>query len=352
MKQRLSRAAPVRVGVIGTGWVATSRHIPALRADRRASLEAVLDPNQEKSDATARRFGISGAFHDLDLFLAEPLDVVSICTPPTTHAELIRAALQAGKHVLVEKPMTMTSEEGRELETLADESGLIVCPTHNFLFSRSMLRAKSLLTSGKAGDVESAMGIQLSSWRRRLPTWFSSLPGGLFFDEAPHLLYLMRYALGDLSVESAWLGSNDGPPRSERIEARLLGDRGNAYLTMWSGAPLSEWLLVLFCTRAVLVVDIFRDILINLPPEHGHGSRDVVGQVLRGTSQMWSGMWSSGMRLMRGTLLYGHDVLIRQFLDAVITGGPPPVTARDGYEVVALMEDILSRGHDRVEDNG
>jgi len=352
MKQRLSRAAPVRVGVIGTGWVATSRHIPALRADRRASLEAVLDPNQEKSDATARRFGISGAFHDLDLFLAEPLDVVSICTPPTTHAELIRAALQAGKHVLVEKPMTMTSEEGRELETLADESGLIVCPTHNFLFSRSMLRAKSLLTSGKAGDVESAMGIQLSSWRRRLPTWFSSLPGGLFFDEAPHLLYLMRYALGDLSVESAWLGSNDGPPRSERIEARLLGDRGNAYLTMWSGAPLSEWLLVLFCTRAVLVVDIFRDILINLPPEHGHGSRDVVGQVLRGTSQMWSGMWSSGMRLMRGTLLYGHDVLIRQFLDAVITGGPPPVTARDGYEVVALMEDILSRAHDPAEANG
>ena len=53
MKQLLPRGAPVRVGVIGTGWVATSRHIPALRADRRASLDAVLDPNQEKADATA-----------------------------------------------------------------------------------------------------------------------------------------------------------------------------------------------------------------------------------------------------------------------------------------------------------
>ena len=235
MKQLLPRGAPVRVGVIGTGWVATSRHIPALRADRRASLDAVLDPNQEKADATASRFGVSRSFHDLDLFLAEPLDVVSICTPPTTHAELVRAALQAGKHVLVEKPMTMTSEEGRGLEALADESGLILCPTHNFLFSRSMARAKSILTSGKAGDVESAMGIQLSSWRRRLPTWFNGLPGGLFFDEAPHLLYLMRYALGDLSVESAWLDSNDGPQPSERIEARLKGDRGSAVRRFRSG---------------------------------------------------------------------------------------------------------------------
>jgi predicted dehydrogenase len=177
---------------MGTGWVATARHIPAFKRDRRARIVAVFDRDDAKAKNVARQFKAPQHSNNLDDFLRTPIAAVAICTPPMTHAEAIEAALQAGKHVLVEKPMTLTANEGRALEALANEKGLLLCPSHNFLFSHSVRKVEALLRNGEAGTVQWAMGIQLSSWRRRLPTWYGTLPGGLFFDEAPHLLYLMQ----------------------------------------------------------------------------------------------------------------------------------------------------------------
>jgi predicted dehydrogenase len=207
-----------------------------------------------------------------------------------------------------------------------------------------MERAKELMARGELGEVQWALGFQTSSWRRRLPTWFHDLPGGLFFDEAPHLLYLMGHFLGELQVESSWrdaTGSQNAP--SERVEARLQGEKAGGHLSIWFGAPTSEWLLVVFCTDGTLVLDLFRDLLVHLPPEKGHGPRDVVGSVLRGSLQAWGGIASSGARYLRGRQFYGHDLLVRRFIDALVEGSEPPVTAREGWGVVGIMEEILRR---------
>lgn len=330
----------IRVGIIGTGWVATARHIPSYQRDRRAKTVAILDRDGNRANSVAKKFGIPSSFNSLDDFLKEPLDVVSICTPPQVHAPIVEAVIDAGKHVLVEKPMTMTSEEGRHLEYLSDESGLTVCPAHNFKFSRSARKAESLLANGQAGEVQSAMGVQLSSWQRRLPNWYGELPGGLFFDEAPHLLYLMRHFLGDLNVEQAWQTGEPGD-LSHRMEARLQGKQGASYLTMWFGAPFSEWVLILFCSNAVLVLDLFRDVLVHLPPEKGHNATDVLKTSLKGTFGFWNGIGASGFRSIRKQFLFGHDLLIKEFLDAVIEKKDSPVSTKEGWEVVSLIEDIL-----------
>lgn len=68
----------------------------------------------------------------------------------------------------------------------------------------------------------------------------------------------------------------------------------------------------------------------------------VVGAVMRGSLQVWGGMASSGIRHSTGRLYYGHDTLVRRFIDSLLDGSSPPVTPRDGWEVVGLMEDILS----------
>ena len=332
-----------RVGVVGGGWVATARHIPVYERDGLATVEALLDPDQHKGESTVRRFGIPHYYDRLDEFLHDHLDVVSVCTPPWAHAQVVEAALRAGKHVLVEKPMTLTSEEGRSLEALAHEKGVVLCPAHNFLFSRSMQRAEAMLHKGKAGEIQWAMGLQLSSSRRRLPAWFEKLPGGLFFDEAPHILYLMRHYLGDLHVEQAWrTGNGNGSNyETERLEARLQGARGVGTLNMWFGAPFSEWLFILFCSRAVLVLDLFRDIFIYLPPEKAHNATDILRSSALGSLHLWRGIISSGIRQSLGQLFYGHDMLIHRFLNAAVNGGEPPVSARDGWEVISLMEEIL-----------
>ena len=340
---------PVRVGVIGAGWVAQDCHIPAFKRNRLSNVTVLLDRNIDRAEVMAGKFRIPRFVDRLDDFLGEPLDVVSICTPPQEHAPLIEASLRAGKHVLVEKPMTLTSEEGRSQALLASKSGLLLCPAHSFLFSRSVLRAKSALEAGKAGETKWAMGLQLSSWRRRLPTWFNDLPGGLFFDEVPHFLYLMRYFLGELNIEQAWLhadGTDSAP--DERMEVRLKGTQGNGQLTMWTGSPFSEWLFVLFCSRSVLVLDLFRDILIKLPPEKAHRAMDVLKFSSGSTLQMWKEIGVSGLRFARHRLLYGHDQLVNLFLESAVNGEKPPVTAQDGIEVVALAEEILSRSSGKV----
>lgn len=332
--------------MIGAGWVATARHLPCFKRDERAEIIALFDPQEAKAVETARRFKIPSAVSELDELLDLPMDAVVVCTPPHKHAAIVGQALQAGKHVLIEKPMTLTSEEGRMIEREALERGRYVVPAHNFLQARATRRADALLASGRAGAVHSAIGVQLSSWHRRLPTWFDELPGGLFFDEAPHLIYLMRHYLGELQVEGAWrssqkLGQSLQPV--ERTEARLSGQSGSGSLLMWTGAPVSEWYLLLLCSKRLLAIDLFRDILIDLPPERAHNTRDVLGTSLRSTVQFWIGTAASGLRFGRGKLYYGHDVLVQRFLDAIVDGAPPPSTARDGWKVVNTIEQVLAQ---------
>ena len=339
----------VRVGVVGAGWVATDRYLPALGRTRGADVVAVCSQSGADAENAAERFGVARSFERLDVFLEEPLDAVVVCTPPGTHASVVESALRADKHVLVEKPMTLTAEEGQGLQELAAERGLVLCPAHNFLFSRSAARAEKALRSGEAGDVQGAIGLQLSSPRRRLPSWYEDLPGGLFFDEAPHLLYLMRRFLGELTVEDAWHSQPTGSSDVfERREARLKGEHGEGQMSVWLGSPLSEWLLALICSRKVLVLDLFRDVLITLPGERAHDTRDVLRSAATGTWQLWKGMAETGMRRVGRRAFYGHDVLVQRFVDSVAGRERPPVGAEDGWKVVKLMEDILARSAEGV----
>ena len=334
----------LKVGIIGTGWVATQRHIPAFKRDRRVLVQAVMDPDLTKAASVAERFGIPDSYGFAKELLAEPLDIISICAPPQAHASLIEDALRAGSNVFVEKPMTMSAAEGECLESLAREKGLVLCPSHNFLFARSMERIKGLMSKGTLGEVRWALGIQTGSWRRRLPTWFQDLPAGLFFDEAPHLLYLMQYFLGDLQIENSWRETlNLEDAVQDRIEVRVRGEEAGGHLSVWFGAPTSEWLLVVFCKNGTLVVYLFRDLLVHLPLEKNHGPKEVVGSVLRASLQTWGGIAASGARYLRGRQFYGHDLLVERFIDSLISGSDPPISAREGWKVVALIEDIIVR---------
>jgi len=335
----------IEVGIIGGGWVATARYLPAFKRDCRARVTALLDTNEDVARRVAQRHHIAGVFTNAEEFLALPLDAVIITTPPATHAALIRAALDAGKHVLVEKPMTLTAAEGKELDLLAQSKGQLLCPAYSFLFSRSLVKADAVLRNGAAGEVRAALGLQMSSYRRRLPDWYPELPGGLAFDEAPHLLYLMQHFLGELNLEAAW---RQGPDAENEItEARLSGERGVGYLNMWLGAPFSEWLFVLYCSRAVLVLDLFRDVLLVLPPETQHRGRDVLLASIRATGRWWRGIFDSGWRSLGGRLLFGHDGLVKAFVSALEDGTPSPVSAADGWRMVALMEQIWGRPVER-----
>jgi hypothetical protein len=144
----------LQVGVIGAGWWATYSHIPAVQAHPRAELLAVQCRNCEKAARVATDFGACHACTAVEQVLALPeLDALIISSTPNVHYGQARLALEHGKHVLLEKPMTFTAAEARELCDLAAAKGvhfLICCPWH---YTAHGIGARRLIRDGALGDV-------------------------------------------------------------------------------------------------------------------------------------------------------------------------------------------------------
>jgi predicted dehydrogenase len=118
----------VRVGVVGGGLVAQAEHLPYLSSLRdRFSIAAIAEPSRTVGDALAARYGIAGVHADYRSLLdAGGLDAVVVCSPHGTHAEVVLAALDAGLHVFVEKPMCITLGDADAIVAARDRAGKVV----------------------------------------------------------------------------------------------------------------------------------------------------------------------------------------------------------------------------------
>src|SRR5262245_28277633 len=124
----------MKVGIIGCGQIATI-HIPYILAQPDARIVGLADASEGRARELAARFHISSVHSTLgDLLEAEHPDVVHILTPPQTHAGLAIEAMEAGCHVLVEKPMAASLKEAEAMEAVAQRHGVKLCVDHNHLF--------------------------------------------------------------------------------------------------------------------------------------------------------------------------------------------------------------------------
>jgi len=329
----------LRVGLAGAGWVMTARHLPAFAAHDNVDIVAVYDRTIERARVLAAKAGAAvKAYDDLDSFLSEGLDIVSIATSPWSHHDIAVASLRAGAHVFTEKPMAMDSAEAVHMAEVAADVDRLLCVSHNFLFSRSVQRAEKLLAGT---PIDYVAGVQFSSEQRRLPTWYRELPGGLMFDEAPHMLYCMnRFLGGSLRLDHARADfSDDGHPRT--VELLLRGSTGTGQVTMVFCAPVSEWHLTLSTQRRVVGLDLFRDIAVGLSSDGQHGALDIARTSASALAGHVGGFVRSGARLVARRQFWGHDVIIRRFIDATAGLGESPVPLRDSLNVVELTDTVI-----------
>ena len=274
----------------------------------------------------------------------EQLDVVSVCTPPWLHASQTMTALEAGANVLVEKPMAMTEADCQAMCDVANRTARKLCVSHNFLFSRAVAEASRRIAAGHAGAVESVVGFQMSTPRRRLPDWYEALPGQLFFDEAPHLVYLSRRFLAPGEPELLTAASLQSNPaevqRTQNVVAVLKGSSALGILTMTFNASRAEWGIGIVGSEESYFIDLFRDQLLILGLGGAHSPSEVLAQTISGIAQMTAGAVASGALYATRRLLYGHRELIAQFLSAVIQDGATPVPAEEGVRTIALLESM------------
>ena len=327
----------IRAAVLGAGWVSNTRYLPVLHRLKDVEIVSVFDRNRDRSANAAEAFGIRHSSDDLEsVFELEP-DVLFVCTSPWSHSGLAVEALERGCHVMTEKPMAMNSTEASIMVDAARGAKKMLCISHNFLFSRAVSKADRALQ--RSGSPLYITGHQLSSTRRRLPTWHDELPGGLLFDEIPHLLYVAQHYLGALQLEGVRVARRGDVTVTE---LQLRGAAGPAHLTVTSGAPVSEWHVTIVATNGVVDLDLFRDIAVHVPSDGAHRPADILKTSARAMLGHLGGFAGSGARLARKRLFWGHDVLIEQFVKAAAIEGPSPVAIEDAVSIVAVTDDILA----------
>ena len=144
-----------RVAVIGVGSIARMRHLPEYQANPHVEIVAVCDIVPERVEETAAQYGAK-AFTDYQELLDQVKpDIVSVCLPNYLHAPVSIAALEAGAHVLCEKPMATSTEEGEAMIKAAKENNRKLMIAHNQRFVASHQKAKELIEAGELGKIYS-----------------------------------------------------------------------------------------------------------------------------------------------------------------------------------------------------
>jgi len=154
----------LQAGIIGTGYIGPA-HIEALRRLGDIEVAALAEATQEIADAKAELLSIPKAYGDYHDMLADPsIDVIHNCTPNMMHYKVNCEILEAGKHVVSEKPLATTSEESGKLVKLAAEKGLVNAVNFNYRYYPLVQQAVKMVQNGELGNVFAVQGCYMQDW--------------------------------------------------------------------------------------------------------------------------------------------------------------------------------------------
>ena len=200
-------ARPLRAGIIGCGGIAQEGHIPSLLA-AGVEIGAVCDSNEARAREVGETFGVAAVYTDYAQLLARSdLDLVTIGLPNALHEPAAVAALEAGKHVLCEKPMSVDSAGAEAMVAAARASGRLLSVNQHMRFDRTTLALRDAVASGTLGNVYLADVRMIR--QNGIPgygSWFTNrdLAGhGALFDIGVHMLDLALFVLGFPEVVAA-----------------------------------------------------------------------------------------------------------------------------------------------------
>ena len=336
----------LKVGVIGVGGIART-HMPGWEASEHAEVVAGADINEAVLQPWGEKHTVSKLFTDsADLFRDPDIDIIDICTPNNYHAPLSIAAMQAGKHVLCEKPLAPTPAAIRDMIAARDASGKMLMTAQHFRFRGSSKAMKAEIEGGALGDIYHARSWLLR--RAAAPTRPGFImkkhsSGGPCIDIGVHVL--------DLTL---WLMGNPKPVAVSGVARAELAHQEGAF-SIWGGAIPPEFdvedfsaAFVRFENGATLILEVSW----MLHHETGEGAEDM---------QMWlygtrggchwprSEFYASNnatqqhynrqLRLTRDTL-EPHALECVEFAQAVVDGAPSPVPAEQSLQVMQILDGV------------
>lgn len=190
----------INVGIVGTGGIARGAHMPGYQACQDVKVIAACDIIKEAAENFAKQYDIPYVFTDYkDLATVDELDAISVCTPNNFHSGPTVAALEAGKHVLCEKPIAGNAKDGQAMVDAAKKSGKILQIGLHQRFQTTSQVLKKYVEAGELGKIYYARVVAMR--RRGIPSWGSFVrkdmsTGGPLVDIGVHELDLMVWLMG------------------------------------------------------------------------------------------------------------------------------------------------------------
>ncbi len=333
-------AKKVRWGVIGAGGIADRRTIPGMMLCDNAELVAVMEINMELAEKCRAKWGCKKAYDNEADLLADPeIDAVYIASPVFLHARQAMAAADAGKHILIEKPLAMTSEEGQKVVDYCKSKGVLMAAGLMMRFGSYVQAMKKAVTEGKIGKPVSAYA-QFTCWYPDMPgNWRQSKKnggGGAMMDMGVHCIDLLQYILGTKAKDVA--GFHDTLSFQYEVE-----DSSTVLIRMENGAQCvvqsnfnipddaAKWRIELFGDQGRLIGDT------------------IIGQVDGGTLDAMflgeQGDYNAQQDKKDGARekievefgnMYAREV--ESFSNSILTGAPLEVPAEEAVQVQRVME--------------
>ncbi len=330
---------PRGLGLIGCGRVAIERHLPALRQIDGFRLLAAADPDRQRLDRVADLCGIADRQLDYRALLERSdVEAVGILTPTASHLDIALAALAAGKHLLIEKPLALTAAECDRLIDQATTSPGKVVVGFNLRWHRLVRRARALLATGLLGRVTAIRstythertGRDAPDWHRRRESG-----GGVLLNEAVHHFDLWHNLLGvDVTdVCAATRHSSHYQDETSVVAATLTDGILATGLFAFHTSPNSE--IEIYGENGRLHLDCYRFDGLQFYPRNGFPGdlRDRLGKLLAATRELPTA-WAARRR--GGEFADTFRGLWQHFLDCIQQNQPSACTLQDGKRAVGV----------------
>lgn len=337
--------AKLRVGIVGCGYI-SSVHLGGYSKLEQVEIVAFCDLVREKAEAAAKKYGTPDAkvyTAYKEMLKEQKLDIVSVCTENNMHCEITVEALNAGAHVLCEKPMAITGKEADEMVAAAKKNGRKLSVGYQLRYSNEALLLHREIEAGKLGKIYYA---EASSLRRRgVPTWGVFLNkakqgGGPLIDIGTHIVDRTLWLMNDYSPIVSAVGNtydhliplggfnNGGHWNIDRFEVE---DSAFGTVTLASGATLvvkASW------AANVKEMDTNLSLLLGV-----NGGAELKNEELTLNGQANDHLWQTKPELFNNNES-AYDREIAAWVDAVVNDKEPIVRCEQAAQVVKVLEAI------------
>ena len=313
----------VRYGIISTAGIALNRHIPAARESINSEVLAISSRNEARAKDAATEHGIYRWWGSYDELLMDPdLDAVINPLPNSMHCEWTIRAAEAGKHILCEKPLALTTDEARRMISAAKANNVVLVEAFTHRWSPHLRKARQLIEEGAIGDVTSLHSALTFSIAQ--PTgnirFSPDLGGGSLWDAGCYAVYACRFVLGREPVGAAGFGHDGGRYGVDTTFSGLLEFPGGTVAHVGSSLeePRRCELIAIGAEGRIEIPDMFDD------------SGPIVIKV------------GDDERVESTPAPDRYRVQLDEFSECVLTGKSPEFPAEDGLRNTAAIVALMS----------